>query len=62
MDRASKGESITITRAGKEVAELRALARPPLSREALLSLWHRLPPLDPTELRKDIDSVLDSSL
>lgn len=60
VDRAMRGEQITITRAGAEVAELRAL-RPPLSAEALLDSWRRLPPVDPAALRADIDELLDSS-
>jgi len=61
VDRAVRGEKITITRSGKPVAELRAL-RPPLSAEALLSRWSRLPAVDPASLRADIDQVLDSRL
>lgn len=61
VDRAARGEQITITRSGAPVAELRAL-RPPLSAEALIGRWQRLPVIDPADLRKDIDRVLDSSL
>jgi antitoxin (DNA-binding transcriptional repressor) of toxin-antitoxin stability system len=61
VDRAARGERITITRSGRPVAELRAL-RPPLSSEALLSRWRRLPGVDPAALRADVDRLLDSSL
>ena len=61
VDRASRGEQITITRSGKRVAELRPI-REPLSADALLSRWHRLPAVDPASLRSDIDKVLDSTL
>jgi antitoxin (DNA-binding transcriptional repressor) of toxin-antitoxin stability system len=61
VDRAARGEQITITRSGRPVAELRAL-RPPLSAEALISRWHRLPAVDPIALRADIDRLLDSRL
>jgi prevent-host-death family protein len=61
VDRAARGEQITITRSGRPVAELRPL-RPPLSAEALLSRWHRLPAVDSEELRADIDALLDTSL
>ncbi len=61
VDRAVRGEQITITRSGAEVAELRAL-RPPLSAEALLDRWSRLPSVDPAALRSDIDHLLDPSL
>ena len=61
VDRAARGEAITITRSGKPVAELRPLA-PPLSAEALLGRWRRLPAVDPNALRADLDRVLDSRL
>lgn len=62
VDRAARGERITITRSGRAVAELRAVPRPPLSTEALLSRWHRLPPVDPVSLREDVDRLLDARL
>ncbi|HEY4809445.1 MAG TPA: type II toxin-antitoxin system prevent-host-death family antitoxin [Solirubrobacteraceae bacterium] len=62
VDRAARGEQIIITRSGKAVAELRAVSRPPLSAETLLSHWHRLPPRDPSALRADIDGLLDAAL
>ena len=61
VDRAARGEQITITRSGREVAELRAI-RPPLSAEALLSRWNGLPPVDAKALRTDIDRLLDPTL
>lgn len=61
VDRAAQGEQITITRAGKRVAELRPLAQP-TSSEALVERWRKLPPVDPVALRADIDAVLDPSL
>jgi len=62
VDRASRGEQVTITRAGQPVAELRPLASPPLSAETLLARWRRLPDLDPAALRADIDETLDARL
>lgn len=61
VDRAARGEPITITRSGAAVAELRAL-RSPLSASSLLDRWGRLPRVDPDTLRADIDSQLDTSL
>lgn len=61
VDRASRGEEITITRDGRAVAELRPL-RPALSAEALLSRWRRLPDVDPLRLRSDLDELLDPRL
>jgi antitoxin (DNA-binding transcriptional repressor) of toxin-antitoxin stability system len=62
VDRAMRGEQITITRSGKAVAELRAVARPPLSAGALLDRWRRLPAVDPGVLRADVDRLLNASL
>jgi prevent-host-death family protein len=61
VDRAARGEQITITRSGKAVAELRPL-RPPLSAEALLTRWRRLPAVAPAALREDVDRLLDPNL
>jgi prevent-host-death family protein len=62
VDRAARGEQITITRAGKPVAELRPAPRAQLSTDALIRRWQSLPKVDPVKLRADIDSVLDSRL
>jgi antitoxin (DNA-binding transcriptional repressor) of toxin-antitoxin stability system len=62
VDRAARGEQITITREGTAVAELRALAHPPLSAETLLERRRRLPELDARSLRRDLDELLDAGL
>jgi antitoxin (DNA-binding transcriptional repressor) of toxin-antitoxin stability system len=62
VDRAASGEHITVTRAGRAVAELRALSRAPLSAATLLELRRPLPSVDPAALRADIDALLDSRL
>ncbi len=62
VERASRGEKVTITRAGKAVAELRPLANPPLSSQTLLARWAHLPDLDLATLRTDIDEALDARL
>lgn len=61
VDRAARGERITITRSGRAVAELRAV-RPSPSAEALLSRRRRLPAVDPAALRADVDRLLDPRL
>ncbi|MGH3765016.1 MAG: type II toxin-antitoxin system Phd/YefM family antitoxin [Pseudonocardiaceae bacterium] len=61
IDRVAGGEIVTVTRAGKRVAELRPLARPPLKATVLLSRWRLLPLVDPRQLRADIDNVIDPS-
>jgi prevent-host-death family protein len=62
VDRAARGEQITITRAGKPVAELRPTNPPALDAGALLARWRHLPTVDPVLLRADLDEVLDASL
>jgi prevent-host-death family protein len=62
VDRAARGEQITITRAGRPVAELRPVPRQPLAAEALLARWHRLPPVNYRALRADLDEVMDPAL
>jgi antitoxin (DNA-binding transcriptional repressor) of toxin-antitoxin stability system len=62
VDRATRGEPITITRAGVPVAQLRALPPSPLTAGQLLVRWRRLPAVDSQALRADIDAVLDSRL
>jgi antitoxin (DNA-binding transcriptional repressor) of toxin-antitoxin stability system len=62
VDRAACGEHITVTRSGKAVAELRAVPRTPVSAEALLANWRRLPPLSPNALRPDRDDLLEAGV
>lgn len=62
VDRVTRGERVTITRAGKPVAELRPLPCPGRSAEALLARWRTLPAVDPAALRADIDQTLDPRL
>lgn len=62
VNRAAHGEEITITRAGRAVAKLRAISDVPLSAQALLERRRGLPPVGPAALRRDIDAVVDASL
>ena len=62
VDRVSRGESVTVTRDGKPVAQIRPLRAPALSGRALLDHWHRLPALDPMKLRADVDAATDAAL
>lgn len=62
VDRAARGEQITITRAGKAVAELRPTAPPALTASTLLNRWRSLPAVDPAGLRADLDALLDAGL
>jgi prevent-host-death family protein len=62
VDRAARGEQITITRAGQAVAELRPVSRPPLTAENLLARWQRLPPVDYPAMRAQTDKVIKPAL
>jgi prevent-host-death family protein len=62
VNRAARGEQITITRSGKPVAELRAVSPPTLTAQALIDRWRRLPPVDAAAFREDVDRLLDASL
>lgn len=62
LDRVMRGERLTVTRDGAPIAELQPLASPPLSAAILLQRWRRLPAVDFSKLRKDVDRVLDASL
>jgi prevent-host-death family protein len=62
VDRAAHGEQITVTRAGRPVAELRAVRSSPVTAEVLLERWRHLPELDAAALRSDVDRLLDASL
>ena len=62
IDRVLAGESVTVTRGGRPVAELRPLPAPGLDAAALLERWKNLPTVDPDRLRRDIDALIDPSL
>ena len=62
LDRVARGESLTVTRDGHAIAELRPLLRRPLRAAALLNRWRRVAHVDAARLRADIDAALDSSL
>jgi len=62
VDRVAQGEQITVTRAGKPVAELRPVAQRPLTAETLIHRWQRLPPVDYRAMRSELDETLDPAL
>lgn len=62
LDRVARGEDVIVTRDGVEVAELRARPHARLSAAELIARRQHLPRLDPAELRRDLDSVLDPAL
>jgi len=62
LDRVEAGESVTITRDGKPVAQLEPLARARLSAAAVVERFRRLPELEPQRLRDDVDALVDQRL
>ncbi|MGH8896837.1 MAG: type II toxin-antitoxin system Phd/YefM family antitoxin [Egibacteraceae bacterium] len=62
VERVTRGETLTVTRSGVPVAELRPVPRPPLKASVLLANRRRLPPVDPAALRTDLDAVIDPLL
>ncbi|ADB52130.1 type II toxin-antitoxin system Phd/YefM family antitoxin [Conexibacter woesei] len=62
VDRAARGEQITITRDGAPVAELHAIPAAGVTAEALLARWRALPHVDPVALRADVDEILSVEL
>jgi prevent-host-death family protein len=61
VERASRGASVTITRAGRPVATLGPVSAAPLAAEALLERWRGLPVGVPDAARRDLDAVLEPS-
>jgi prevent-host-death family protein len=59
LDRVEAGERIVVTRDGRPVAELVAVHRGRLGRDALLARWRHVPRVDGASLRHDLDAVLD---
>lgn len=57
-----RGESVTVTKDGKAVAELRPLPRRGSSATQLIERRRHLKPVDPERLRRDLDTVLDPTL
>jgi prevent-host-death family protein len=62
IERAQRGERLTITSAGKPVAQLVALPRSAAPLDELRQRWAKLPHVDPAALRRDIDDVIDPAL
>jgi prevent-host-death family protein len=62
LDRVERGETVIVTRDGRAVAELRPLPRRSPGPVELNARRKRLPRVDPDVLRRDIDSVMDTTL
>jgi prevent-host-death family protein len=62
IDRVQRGERLTVTRDGRQVAELRPLGPLPVKAGVLIERWSRLPRFDPEGLRRDLDQAIDAGL
>ncbi len=62
IERVVRGETLTITRDGHGVAELRPLGQPPAPARTLIERWSKLPTIDSTKLRQDLDGAVDARL
>lgn len=62
IERVERGETLTVTRNGRPVAELRPLPRPRYDTATLIERWRHLPQIDYDRLRRDIDEIIDPSL
>jgi prevent-host-death family protein len=62
LDSVMRGESVTVTRQGKPVAELRPIADEGTPATLLAQRWHTIPVVDLADLRADLDGVLDAGL
>ena len=62
IDRVVSGESLTITRLGRPVAELRPLPKPGRDASALLTRWKHLPHIDGRDIKRDLDDTIDAAL
>jgi prevent-host-death family protein len=59
VDRVLRGEWLTITRNGKPVAELRPIQPDGTVTDAIIGRWRRLPPVDATAMRDELDELVD---
>ena len=62
LDSVLRGERVTVTRAGKPVAELRPVAAAGTLATVVLDRWATIPVIDLVALRTDIDAALDPAL
>lgn len=62
MDAVERGESFTVTRDGREVAEIIPIRRKRrfVSRAEFAAIFRGAPPIDPERFRRDLEAVIDS--
>lgn len=62
LERVGRGETLTVTRDGLDVATLGPIPRRPLSAAELLRRFAHLPPIDGAAMRAEIDALIDPSV
>jgi prevent-host-death family protein len=62
LRRVERGETVTVTRDGQPVAELRPLPREPRAADALVRAWAAARSIDLAAIRHDLDAVVDPHL
>lgn len=62
LDSVARGETVTVTRQGKPIAELRPRPVAGTPASAVLAHWRGIPVLDLADLRADLDDVIDPAL
>ena len=62
LNRVQRGEHLTVTRDGVEIAELTPVLQPPQQVSVLINRRRLIPRVDPAALRADIDALIDQSI
>lgn len=62
LARVAAGETLTVTRHGRPVADLRPIAPKPGPAHVLVERRRALPYLDPERLRADLDRIVEPTL
>ncbi|MDO5696832.1 MAG: type II toxin-antitoxin system prevent-host-death family antitoxin [Dermatophilus congolensis] len=62
LARVARGEALTVTRDGEPVAAVVPLPRRALGTRELIARRAGLPRVNPDDLRRDIDEILDAAL
>lgn len=61
LDSVARGESVTVTRRGKPLAELRPISTTGTPASGLIAGWRGIPVVDFAALRADLRGVIDAS-
>ena len=62
LNRVQRGEHLTVTRDGAEIAELIPVLHPAQPISVLINRRRLIPRVDPAALRTDIDTLIDQSI